>query len=45
MENANFYGNSGFNQALGLAPQQEEENDSLESRGFGEGDAKPFAKF
>lgn len=42
---ANIYGNSGFNQALGLAPQPEDESDNLESRGFGESEAKSFAKF
>lgn len=28
-----FYSNSGFNQALGLAPQLEEDSDNFEAKG------------
>ena len=32
-KDGNYYGNPGFNQALGLAPQSEEDVDNFEAKG------------
>jgi hypothetical protein len=44
-KNKGFYSNSGFNQALGLAPQLEEDSDNFEAKAFTEVSVRPFGKF